>query len=513
MALLFVYALLVNTGTLLNPDTPILTDTPGFLRVVELIGRKYVGQVIPFRIDYPVYPYLTWVFGFATRDVLFAARLASFVPAVISPVLVYVSCRLIGCGQRASLIGGLLLASAPPLIQMSGVPLYDSLFVCMTAATLVASLAAFRRPSVGRFAGAAAICGLAAATRGPGLFFVFALIVPMVWIKDLSREQRLARTALCLVIAAGCLWVARFPVQRLSAGLANTDEVCTRQLIQDGIFYSKGNQLRDQTVYGLDEQGTSMGSTTKSVCNMGWAQFIRLYGRDWIRMVFQNWKRILFDLPAVLYPFAILFFPVSLGIYRMLREKVVIPEYLNAVFMAVPFLLIVPAIQWQDRYFYPLFVMCSVVAGLGMQFAFDSLHRTGVVVAVALSVLACGVGLDAARKARAPDEVWRNYRAACEWILASPNFGPNTTVMVREHGVYAYLHRETVAMPIASLERTIYFAKAKGVDAIIVGPSERSHNPNMENPSTEVEEAKVFGEGESRVEVLALSKASGPATH
>src|ERR1700742_688070 len=78
MALLFVYALLVNTGTLLNPDTPILTDTPGFLRVVELIGRKYVGQVIPFRIDYPMYPYLTWVFGFATRDMLFAARLASF---------------------------------------------------------------------------------------------------------------------------------------------------------------------------------------------------------------------------------------------------------------------------------------------------------------------------------------------------------------------------------------------------------------------------------------------------
>jgi hypothetical protein len=125
---------------------------------------------------------------------------------------------------------------------------------------------------------------------------------------------------------------------------------------------------------------------------MGWSEFIRVYGRDWLRMAFKNWKRIFFDLPSVLYPFAILFFPVSLGIYVLLRQDVR-PQFLSILFMAVPFLLIVPMVQWQDRYFYPLFVMSSVVAGLGVQFAFDSLHRTGRILAVALMVVACGVDL------------------------------------------------------------------------------------------------------------------------
>jgi hypothetical protein len=228
-------------------------------------------------------------------------------------------------------------------------------------------------------------------------------------------------------------------------------------------------------------------------------------------MAFRNWKRIFFDLPSVLYPFAMLFFPVSLGLYVMLREKVK-PVYLNIVLMATPFLLIVPMIQWQDRYFYPLFVMSSVIAGLGVQFASDSLHRIGRILAVSLAIVACGIAAGSARHGMAPNAMWRNYREACEWIVASPKLGPNTTVMAREHGVYAFLQRETVPMPIASLDRTIYFARANGVDAIIVGPTERAHNPNIEGPTEEVESAKVFGEGDSRVEVLALTKSQEQVT-
>ncbi len=191
------YAILVNIGVLLNPDTPISTDSPSFLQVVELIAGKYAGRAVPFRIQYPIYPYLTWMMGFVTKTRYSLPGLPPLAPAVICPALVYLCCRLIGCGYRASLIGGFLLASTPPLIRMSGVPLYDSLFVCMTAASLAASLAALRSPSPAKFAAAAAICGLAAATRGPGLFFIFALIVAMVSMKNLSRASKLAVTALC----------------------------------------------------------------------------------------------------------------------------------------------------------------------------------------------------------------------------------------------------------------------------------------------------------------------------
>lgn len=113
MATLCAYAIVINLGVLRNPDTPILTDTPAFLRVVELLAGKYTSHDLPFRIQYPIYPYLVWIFGFFTSDMLFAARLASFVPAAVTPVFVYLSCRLTGCAQRASWFGGLLIASLP----------------------------------------------------------------------------------------------------------------------------------------------------------------------------------------------------------------------------------------------------------------------------------------------------------------------------------------------------------------------------------------------------------------
>ena len=511
MASLCVYAIVINLGTLRNPNTPVFTDTPAFLRVVELLAGKYTSHDLPFRIEYPIYPYLVWIFGFFTKDMLFAARLASFVPSALTPIFVYLSCRLIGCGQRASWFGGLLIASVPPLIQMSGVPLYDSLFVCITAVALTACMWALKKPALSRFAVAALICGIAAATRGPGLSYVFALIIPLIWVKDLSKEAKLARAALCLVVAIGCLFVARLPVKHLSAGMRDTHEVCTKQLIQDGIFYANGNKLRDLEVYGLDETGTVMGSKAASVCTMTWPEFAKVYGKDWVKMIFKNWKRTFLELPAVLFPFIILFFPVSLGIYTMLKAKLS-PQGAVIVCLAAPLFVIVPMIQWQDRYFYPLFVVFSVIAGLGVQFALDSLQRVGRMVAVALVVLTFGVGVDAGRQGASQPGTWGNYRAACEWILASADFGPASTVMAREHGVYAFLHKETVPMPIASLDKTLLFARTNGVNAIIVGPSERTHNPNIETPTSELEQVKVFGDGDFRVEVLALKPALSQPT-
>ncbi len=343
---LWLYATLVNIGTLFNPDIPIPTDTPPFLKVVELLQGNYLGHVVPFRIQYPIYPYLAWAAGFLASDKLFAARLASFVPAVVCPLLVYLSCQLIGCGRRASLLGAFLLASAPPLIQISSLPLYDSLFVCMTAASLTVILAALRCPSLMSCAGAAAICGLAAATRGPGLLFVVALIVPILTLPKLLRSQKILRAALCLIVAAGFLFAARYPVRRLSASLTDANPACMKQLIQDGILYSKGSRIRDAAVYGLAGDCTSIGSAVASVCQMEWPEFLGRYGREWGKMVLSNWSRLLlYDLAQILSSFIILAFPLSLGIYGMLKGGISLPQQLTIVCMSVPFLLLVPAIQ------------------------------------------------------------------------------------------------------------------------------------------------------------------------
>jgi 4-amino-4-deoxy-L-arabinose transferase-like glycosyltransferase len=505
---LWLYAILVNIGILFNPDIPIPTDAPPFLKVVELLQGNYLGEVVPFRIQYPIYPYLAWAVGFLIPDKLFAARLASFVPAVICPLLVYMSCHLIGCGRRASLIGAFLLASAPPLIHISSLPLYDSLFVCMTAASLAAILAAVRRPSVISCAGAAAICGVAAATRGPGLFFVIALIVSILSLPKLMRSQKIIRAALCLLVTAGSLFVARYPARSLSASLTNANPACMKQLIQDGILYSKGTHIRDAAVYGLAEDCTSMGSAVASVCRMGWLEFIGMHGKEWAKMALENWNRLLlYDLAQILSPFIVLAFPISLGIYGMiLKGGFLVPQHLTILCMSVPFLLGVPAIQLQERYLYPLFVMFCVVGGLGAQVALDSLYKTGRMVAVILVALAALAASVTVENGMARDVQWQNYRAACEWIVSFPRLGPATRVMVRNHGVYAFLHRDTIPMPIGSIESTLCFARANGVDAIIDGPLERNHNPNIDSPTTDLEQIRVFGEGPDRVAVLAVKK-------
>ncbi len=150
--------------------------------------------------------------------------------------------------------------------------------------------------------------------------------------------------------------------------------------------------------------------------------------------------------------------------------------------------------------------MFCVVAGFGVQVALDSLYRTGRMVAVTLVALAALAALVAVQNGVARDVQWRNYRAACEWIVSFPKLGPAATVMVRNHGVYAFLHRETVPLPIGSMEQTLCFARANGVDAIIDGPLERSHNPIIERPTADIEQIQVFGIGPDRVAVLAIKK-------
>ena len=171
-------------------------------------------------------------------------------------------------------------------------------------------------------------------------------------------------------------------------------------------------------------------------------------------------------------------------------------------------IVLIPGLYLYSHYFNP-----AVAAGLGVQFAFESLHHSGRILALAAIALAMLFAVEAARDGKAPNAMWRNYRAACAWILASPQFGPDSTVMVRQHGVYAYLHRETVPMPIASLDQTVCYARANGVNAILDGPFEREHNPNIESPAEEIAQEKVFGEGPDRVAVLALAKPPSQAAH
>ncbi len=501
---LVIYSILLNLGVF-QADAPVAADSPPFLRVIELLSGNYHGIVAPFRILYPVYPYLAWLTGRFVPDVLLSARLASVIAAVVCPVLVFAACRILRCGRGPSFLAGFILASWPPLIGIARVPLYDSTFVCMTAACLVSILAALRSRSTQAFLGAAVVCGVAAATRGPGLFFPAAFLVPLL----ATGGVTVTRKALIGLVGAlgfvSALWVVRLPAERMAAAFGPDKQECVRQVIADGILMSEG--IRDSVTYTVGSNCAEFADPTRRACALSWPDFIRMYGKRWGTMTLRNWKRLAFeDLTNTLSPFLVFFIPLALGIYQ--RLKYAIPgnaATLAIVLMAFPLLVIVPAMQSQPRYFYPLIVFVAVIAGCGFDFALHTLSRRANAILVAGCLgLAFAAAVDTARNDMRANPEWANYRAASTWITRSPDYSSSANVMAREWGLYPYLGKSVTKMPVDKLDRLLCNAKANGVRFILVGPTEREHSAYVAAYQNVpgLQPVRSFGQGSDAVQVL-----------
>src|SRR5882672_6412309 len=126
------YTLLLRIPGLLH-DSPIHSDAPGFLFVLALFRGEWLGASAPFRIEYPIYPYLIYFANYFVSDWIQAAKWAAFVPSVLSSITVFGATLVISRDRYAAFFAGLLTASSPALVQIGTAPLYDSTFLCMFA--------------------------------------------------------------------------------------------------------------------------------------------------------------------------------------------------------------------------------------------------------------------------------------------------------------------------------------------------------------------------------------------
>jgi hypothetical protein len=503
LAALLAYGMALNVGVL-QPDAPQHPDSPPFVEVVELLNGDYHGNVAPFRIGYPVYPYLAWMVGKVVSDAPLAARVAGAMATVASPFLILLACRMLGCAWWSSWMAALLLASSPALVKITRLPLYDSTFILATALVLVAALAAVRSRTVWSFTLAGCAVGLAAATRGPGIFYLAALILPVLTMRGMGWQRK---TLLCggALIAGGASFAALLaPTYLLSASLPTDPRYCTKRVIHDGILYSEG--VRDDQVYSLPADCRVTGDPTNDTCLLSWSQFVRQYGVRWGKMAVKNVKNtILRDGVTFLTPFMALFVPLGLGLFFVLKKG--LPSRESAFVLALvglPYLTIVPALQFQDRYLFPLLVVICALAGCGFHYAAQMLERRwNVVLAGTCLGLAAIAGFDQARQNIEPDYVWANYREASVWIRKTPEY-QTSNVLARTLGVYAFLGKLVVEMPKDSLERVLCFGNANKARFILQGPNERSHNPLVVAAAGpgQPELVATFGEGSDTVNVL-----------
>ena len=365
--LILCITVLFRVPVLIHPPDPVHNDSKDFTRAADFIAGSLAAPEAPFRLRYPIYPLLS---------VLVGPLLASFIPSILTPVLVFIVVALAFDSVRSACWAGLVCATSPHLILYAGARLYDSLFLFMTALVLLSVVLFINTPSCRFAALAGACCGIAWATRGQGIAYL--VVIPTVaWLTSRVRLWRLTGTAVlaCLLVWGGIQASILLLVKRRGATIENV--ACMKQLIEDGILYSKGREYRDSITYRPDYPNP---------CELTWGEFVRKHMHTYPRAVAANASRMLYrEIAQALSPFVVLALPLSVGVLGMLGSRRVLLTALGV--MALGLLAAAVFIQLQDRYLFPLVILASVVAGPG----FDHLwgrSRTTCAILLGLVVLA-----------------------------------------------------------------------------------------------------------------------------
>ena len=502
--LLLLYSLLLRLPAL-RADSPLHSDSPAFLQVVALLRGEWHSAIVPFRIEYPVYPYVTFLINHMVANWLLAAKLAAFLPSVLVPVLIFAATLIITPNRTAALCAGFLTASSPNLILIGAAPLYDSTFIFATALFLLVGFLFIRKPKWVYGIAMGLVLGLAWASRGLGLFLAPAFLAAVFVLPGVSPRRKSGLLLASIVVMLITASLIKLPAKRAAAHLAPDQTNCFKEVMADGIRYAGGS--RDAIVYRLNDSATAFEVDESGICSMTWKQYASRYLKDQAKSFAVNFKRIILDdLVTILSPFLVLFVPITLGSARFVRREN-LPDAVLLGATCISFLILVPAIQYQDRYLLPLLLPVAIVAGIGCAALLEEGKRGRWVLAI-LTLLALVAAIDGFRHTLARDESEANYRKASEWIVAHNGKDFDFAVFERHHGVYAYLKHGSVMLPVDEPSRVMRYAEHMHVRYLLAGPEERRHNPVFLSDPTLLTPMAEFGHGADAVQVFELTGGS-----
>jgi hypothetical protein len=217
-----------------------------------------------------------------------------------------------------------------------------------------------------------------------------------------------------------------------------------------------------------------------------WLELIKAYGKTQVKAFAINLGRNLRDvLPSAIQPIFLIFLPLSLGMLRFWkRQKINLAYECLLILYALPFIFIIPALQLQERYIYPINIVVIPFVGIGVVYLWETHLLSNsckylcrlftVLLMIALLLYAMGVAYRTSQRNYYNAIKYNNYQKASEWIVA--NSTQYDYIMSRYHGIYAYVKRKKLSLPIDSLEKMAKYIQYTGTRYLVIGPYERFHN-------------------------------------
>jgi len=468
------------------------SDTRGFLEVVAMVeGKLGAREYVPQRISNPLYSVLI-LFGLNfTDDWLKAANGVAMGMSLLLPLLVCLVAWRFEERLWAGALAGLLAAASSPLVRLSTVPLATATFMVFYTLTLLVCLTFVRRPTVRLALLGGAVGGLAWATWGPGLFCVVAMGIPMLMALRRSQAPDLPRGRALGMLAA---FLAAFVLFGRGPGLALSPYAkglkpsvpYVKACIVEGGMYLHGPRYRDEQVYALNEDCTEF-RMYEEYHDTSLHDLLHKYGGNQFQAYVRNLgKSFSLALPKALSPFFLLFLPFAVGIIYLWRDCPLL-ELRVLVLFAFPFLAIIPGIQLNDRYIYPVAPLLLPIVGVGLVRMWSSVRalvRRPRTARVAVLVIVLGALAYGYRRSRVLSEEpgWAAaYEEACLWLREKHKDDSDVAVMARYHGAYAWLRLAMVPLPVDDIPRVARYCLNSGTRYIIVSPMEFAHNKHLRN--------------------------------
>jgi len=259
-----------------------------------------------------------------------------------------------------------------------------------------------------------------------------------------------------------------------------------KAVVIHGQMYSKGVKYRDKQVYTLNEDCTEF--LVADTLSLSWIELLHKFGK---KIPFYSWMNISKNLtrgpPKSLPPFFALFLPLSIGIVLLWTNRPILELVLLFLYV-VPFLIIIPLLQFHVRYIYPFATIALPLVGIGVNQMLvgvksvdcikRQISRTFAFIIIILSVF-YGIYFSRAGNDEMKRKISVNYQDAALWIDRKHKPNEKFSVMSNYHGIYGYFWKNKTLLPLDPIDRIAKYCRFSSTRYIVIGPDEIKFNPDF----------------------------------